>query len=134
MQLKEFPHSEKISWRDALATILLTPKNLNEAYKVIDSIFTEDEKLKIGRRLFIYQKLENKESYQDIIDFMRTSDKTVSEISVRRRKFPEGFKLCLARYNKLKKQLQPTYKKYGNPLMVVKKVKKIYKKPQEVAR
>lgn len=134
MQLKEFPHSEKVRWRGALASILLTPKNLDEAYKVIDSIFTEDEKLKIGRRLFIYELLESNDNYQEIIENLRTSDKTVSEISIRKRKFPDGFALCLKRYNKLKKQLQPKYKKYRNPLMVAKKVKRVDPKQKEVLR
>lgn len=110
MELKRYPKSFQDAAVYHLVSLLLSAKNVDEAFKIIDSFFGKEEKLALGRRVEIARMLSEGSSLRDISGALKSSTKKVGEVYRRIYEFPDGFEIVLKKNKKLKREFSS--KKY----------------------
>src|SRR3989344_5209141 len=102
-----------------LRNALLAAKNGEEVDKIINAIFTSDEKLKVGRRIDIAWLLKSGETFDNIKSILKVGKATVSRVEKQMVGSKEGFGLIFKRGEKVEKEFKDkAYVKKG-PSMVL---------------
>lgn len=111
------------SW-NKLRDALLAAKNGKEVDEIIKAIFTDEEKLQIGRRILIAEGLSMDMKISDICDLLKVGKNTVQHVSRRLDKYKVGFDLIDKRSKKLEKDYESKkYTKVGGSKLFIKQKK-----------
>lgn len=89
-----------------LRDAFLAAKDGNEVNQIINGLLTEDEKIRIGRRIIISQALNANNTYQEIISVSNVGRTTVNWVARQMVLFPICFKLLLKRYYIVQKKYE----------------------------
>ena len=135
MELKRYPKSYQDSAIYFLVSLLLAAKNVQEALKIIDSFFGNEEKLALRRRVEIAENLEQGKGLRDVAELLKSSTKTVGEVYRRLFEFPDGFEIVLKKDEKIRKDyLNKKYIKVGGSKTVFKRSEKTDFKYKDLKR
>lgn len=93
-----------------LQDAFLAAKDGNEVKKIINCLFTQDEKIRLGRRILIAEGLESDLTIRELTQLSSVGYTTISFVSRQLDLFPLGFKLIFNRRIKLEKEYEA--KKY----------------------
>ena len=100
----------------------LAAKDGNEVKEIINSLLTEDEKIRIGRRILVAEALKNEMKFKDLVEATNMGFATISCISKQLSSHPIGFQLIFKRRLKLEKDYEDKkYRKVGGSKLVFKK-------------
>jgi len=77
---KKFNKEEKIKYLDALYTAIESLSSREEVKNFLRDLLTESERMMIGRRIIIAQRLLNGESYDKIINEMKVGADTIIRV------------------------------------------------------
>ncbi|PIS21403.1 hypothetical protein COY33_01220 [candidate division WWE3 bacterium CG_4_10_14_0_2_um_filter_42_7] len=107
----------------------LAAKDGEEVDRIMNFILTEDEKLRIGRRILIAEMLLGDFSYEDVIKNLRAGKSTINFVVKRLVIDPESFRLIQKRGEKVEKEFkEKAYMKQGTRLLHKKTVYTGYKR------
>lgn len=107
--------------RDAL----LAAKNGNEVNEILEGLFTDEERLQIGRRILVAEQLGLGFTHDEIASDLHVGKATISSVYKKLTANPACFQLILKRGKKVAQEYKAKrYKKVGGSQMVFKK--KVY--------
>lgn len=107
-----------------LRDAFLAAKNGIEVDKVIEAILTEDERVKIGRRIQVADLIKSGLVYREISNLLKVGLTTVVEVDKRLAENPEGFEIIFQRREKVEKEFKDkAYQKVGGTKVVYKKTR-----------
>lgn len=122
MKLSNYPAELKREALQYFRSLLFTAKGGQEAYEIIENVFTEEERYAIGRRLQIADWLMSGASYTDIQDQLKTTNVTIGRVARRLGRNPQIFEEVIKRYNQDEKEIrQRSYTKVGGGKRAIKK-------------
>jgi uncharacterized protein YerC len=105
-----------------LRAAFLAAKNGDEVDNIIGGVLTNDERLKIGRRIQIAQLLQEGLTYQDIIDELKVGVHTIKLVDDKLFKNPHCFDLINKREEKVEKEYNiKAYVKAGGSKLIFKR-------------
>lgn len=97
----------------------------SEVEEIINAILTQDEKLRIGRRIIIAEFLKSGLTVQEIVHLLKVGNNTVMSVTKNLEEHENGFTLLEQRKGKVEKEYQnKKYKLVGGPKKVFKQ--KVY--------
>lgn len=103
MNMRRYQHldeEQKYSALGELRQAFMSAKEEQEVDQIIYAILTEDERLKIGRRIEIARQIRAGLTYREIMRDLKVGLSTVEMVGKRMDKFPVGYEL-LRKRNKL---------------------------------
>ena len=89
-----------------LRDAFLAAKDGNEVTEIINGLLTDDEKIRIGRRILIAEALKYDGKFKEIVQISNVGYSTISWVSKQIVSFPKCFELVLKRGKKLEKEYQ----------------------------
>lgn len=99
-----------------LRSAFLAAKDGEEVDQIIKGILTNDERMKIGRRIIISQLLEDDLTYEEISKNYKIGKQTIIQVQKLKEKYPKCFELINAREIKVEDEYhQKAYRMTGNP-------------------
>lgn len=105
-----------------LRAAFLAAKDGNDVEQIIKGVLTNDERLKIGRRIQIAQMLLEGFSYRDIKDELKVGYPTIELVANKLTKYPLCFELINKREDKVENIYKlRAYKKSGGSKMIFKR-------------
>jgi len=105
-----------------LRDAFLAANDGNEVTEIMNGLLTDDEKIRIGRRIIIADALRNDHKYKSIVSISNTGYTTVAWVAKQINAFPKCFELILKRRRKMEKEYRKKqYKKQGGSLLIFKK-------------
>lgn len=108
-----------------LRDALLAAKDGNEVDELLEGLFTSEERLQIGRRILIGERLLRGETFADIVDMLHVGKTTVGAVYSKLQSNPKCFELIYKRSLKVEKEYNSKkYKLVGGSQLVFKK--KVY--------
>lgn len=135
MKLGNYPAELKREALQYFRSLLFTPSNAKECYEIIESVFTEEERYAIGRRLQIAAYLLDGTPYQEIEDQLKTTSVTISRVHKRLRRNSEIFRKIIHRFEKDEEEIRKrSYDKVGASKKVFKKTVRTGFKEEELRR
>lgn len=119
---KNLADSEYFEALNRLRSAFLAAKNGEEVDKIIDGLLTQDEKLKIGRRILIAEHLLVKLTIDEIVFQLKVGRNTVLHVSRRLEKYRDCFDLIEKRGIRVEKTYQnKKFKRSGGSKLIIKK-------------
>ena len=107
---------------NSLRDAFLAAKDGNEVNEIINGLLTEDEKIRIGRRILIAEALSRNGKFREIVQLSNVGYATIAWVSKQHANFPLCFDLLFKRKRKLEKEYKAKkYKEVGSSLLVYKK-------------
>lgn len=104
--------------RDAL----LAAKDGNEVNELLEGLFTEEERLQIGRRILIAEQLRLGLTHADIVEDLHVGKGTVGAVYNKLNSNPNCFELIFRRGKKVEKDYkEKKYRSVGGSTLVFKK-------------
>ena len=104
-----------------LRDAFLAAKDGNEVEEIINGLLTQDERLKIGRRILIAQYLEGGFKIEEITQTLKVGKNTISHVSRLLDNHPNCYKLIDTRRSIVEKKYQKKkYRKVGGSLKIFK--------------
>lgn len=104
--------------RDAL----LAAKDGNDVNELLEGLFTDEERLKIGRRIQIAEQIRLGSTYDEIIEDLHVGVGTINTVYKNLNSHPRCFKLIFERSNKVEKVYKDKrYRLVGGSQLVFKK-------------
>lgn len=105
-----------------LRDAFLAAKDGSEVNEIINGILTDDEKIKIGRRILVARALKNDNTYSDITSLSNVGRTTITWVAKQLRSYPKCFELIFKRSVKLEKEYErKKYRLVGGSQLVFKK-------------
>lgn len=105
-----------------LRDAFLAAKDGNEVSEIISGLLTQDERIKLGRRIVIAEALQKDIGYRDLIQLDRVGATTVAHVFKMLESHPKCFELINLRKKKLEKEYEAKkYRKTGGSKLVFKK-------------
>ncbi|PIR43938.1 hypothetical protein COV24_00050 [candidate division WWE3 bacterium CG10_big_fil_rev_8_21_14_0_10_32_10] len=104
MDIRDYPKNYKDTAFYYFITILLAAKNVGDAIEIANSIFSESERLSIGRRLEIAYYLGEGKTSTEIIEMLKTSKDTVSKVSNLYNKSTQPFENLIKKHSNIKNE------------------------------
>lgn len=99
-----------------LRAAFLAAKDGYQVEEIIKGILTNDERIKIGRRIIIAQLLEENETYESIRQITKAGKQTVLQVQKSRSLHPKCFELINAREEKVETIFgRKAYRMTGSP-------------------
>lgn len=80
VKIRNLEKKDKIKYLDALYTAISSLRSRDEVKELLKDLLTESERIMIGRRIIIAQKLLQEKSYSQIMDEMGVGIDTISRI------------------------------------------------------
>lgn len=118
-----------------LRDCFLAAKDGNEVDNVIDVMLSGEEKLKIGRRILVAERLRKEETYEEIKRGLKVGLNTIIQVEKRMSNCPEGFEIIFRRKRKVEEDYgEKAYRKTGGPRLLHKKSEYIGFKRKDVER
>lgn len=109
------------SW-NKLRDALLAAQNGSEVNEIMKSLFTDEEKFQMGRRILIAEGLKMGMTIVEITDLLKVGKNTVSSVLRKLERYPAGFELIEKRSLKVEKEYdKKKYKSSGGSKLVFKK-------------
>lgn len=93
-----------------LRDAFLAAHNGSDVEKIINAILTEDEKLRIGRRIIIAELLKSNLTIEEIVNLLKVGNNTVMAVARSLEAHGRGFKLLEQRRKRVENEYQ--HKKY----------------------
>lgn len=87
-----------------LRDAFLAAKDGSEVTEIINGLLTEDEKLKIGRRILVADALRSEGKYKEIVQISNVGYSTIAWVAKQIASFPKCFQLVSARGKKVEKE------------------------------
>jgi len=87
-----------------LRDAFLAAKDGNEVTEIINGLLTEDEKIRIGRRILIAEALKNEGKYKEIVQISNVGYSTIAWVAKQIISFPKCFQLVSIRGQKVEKE------------------------------
>jgi uncharacterized protein YerC len=81
----------------------LAAKDGKEVDKIIRAVLTFDERMRLGRRIQIAQRLRDGETFNQIVNILKVGNNTIHEVSRLMEENPEGYELINRREIKVEK-------------------------------
>lgn len=104
--------------RDAL----LAAKDGNDVNELLEGLFTDEERLKIGRRIQIAEQLRLGGTYVEIIENLHVGVSTINTVYKNLNSHPRCFKLIFERSKKVEKDYNDKkYRSVGGSTLIFKK-------------
>lgn len=108
-----------------LRDAFLAAKNGSEVEEIINAILTQDEKVRIGRRIIIAGLLKSRLTIEEIVGLLKVGNGTVMAVARSLEAYEKGFKLLEQRKKKVESEYQSKkYKTVGGSMKIFKK--KVY--------
>jgi uncharacterized protein YerC len=105
-----------------LRAAFLAAKDGNDVEEIISGILTNDERIKIGRRIQIAQMLSEDTPYIEIAKTLKVGLTTVMQIVSKMQKSPKCFDLINSRESKVESEYQNRrYRMIGGSTLIFKK-------------
>lgn len=105
-----------------LQDAFLAAKDGDEVKEIINGILTEDEKIRIGRRIIIAEAIRSQMVFHDIVQIANVGYSTIAWVSRHLDRYPKSFDLIFTRRRKLEKEYEAKkYVKSGGSTLVFKK-------------
>lgn len=105
-----------------LTDVFLAAKDGNEVREIINGLLTEDEKIKIGRRVIVAELVKSDMKVRDVVQIGRIGGSTVSFVRRMEQAHPKCYELINARHTKMEKEYAAKkYSKSGGSKLVFKK-------------
>lgn len=118
-----------------LRAAFLAAKNGEEVDLIIFGVLTQDERLKVGRRIQIAQKLQDGMKYREIADELKVGLNTVEKVHTLLNTYPACYQLINRREEKVEKEYnRKAFVKTGGPKLVYKKTEHTGFKRKNVKR
>lgn len=118
-----------------LRDAFLAAKDGNEVDEVISAVLTDDEKVKIGRRVQVANLIKSGMLYREIINLLKVGMTTVVEVEKSLANHPDGFELIFQRREKVDREFKDrAYQKVGGTKVVYKKTRYTGFKRRDVPR
>ena len=118
-----------------LRDAFLAAKDGKEVNEIIKGILTEDEQLRIGRRIMIAEALKYDWTYKELCQISNVGRATIIWVSKQVTNYPLCFELLFKRQKKLEKEYRKKkYRKVGGSLLVFKKKEYTGLKRSEIKR
>lgn len=100
----------------------LAAKDGHEVKEIINSLLTEDEKIRIGRRILIAEALRGGMKFKELVDATNVGFATITWVSKQLVNHPFGFQLIFKRRTKLEKEYESKkYRSVGGSTLIYKK-------------
>jgi uncharacterized protein YerC len=126
--MKRYQFLTKQDIYDALNRVsnaLLAAKDGNEVQEILKGLFTDEERLQLGRRILIAEQLRLGFTHYEIVEDLHVGKATVGAIYNKIQSHPKCFELILKRQKKVEKEFnQKKYRREGGSQLVFKK--KVY--------
>ena len=107
---------------NSLRDAFLAAKDGNEVNEIMNGILTEDERIKIGRRILIAEALTYEWTYKELTNMSNVGRSTIVWVAKQVASYPLCFKLLFKRHQKLEAEYQKKkYRKVGGSQLVFKK-------------
>ncbi|HMS22946.1 MAG TPA: Trp family transcriptional regulator [Candidatus Levybacteria bacterium] len=122
---KDISQDDIFSAWNKLRDALLAAKDGHEVEEIMKSLFTDEEKFQLGRRIMIAECIKDSMTNAEICDLLKVGRSTVTHILRRVEKYPKGFMLIEKRGKRVKREYEnKKYKEVGGSRLIWKK--KIY--------
>lgn len=123
MRRYEFLREESIfSALNRLRAALLAANDGNEVELIINAVLTQDERLKIGRRVEIAQRLLDGEGHEKICSELKVGKTTIAQVTSKLSKYPKAFELINIRLEKVDSEYKKKSRKTsGGSKLIFKK-------------
>lgn len=105
-----------------LASAFLIAKTETEIKQILFSLFTSDERTKLGRRIQVAQMIKDNVPYRDITQELQVGKQTIMMVVRRMDSNPEGFQLILSQEGKQGKNKRKYYIVGGSKMIYKRKV------------
>lgn len=100
----------------------LAARDGNDVKEIINGLLTEDEKLRIGRRILIAEALRSEMTFKDMTSIANVGYSTIAWVSRHLERYPKCFDLIFQRRSKMEKEYESKkYKLVGGSKLVFKK-------------
>ena len=107
---------------NSLRAALLAAKDGKDVDEIMFGLFTDDERLKIGRRIVTAQLINAGLPFREIQDQLKVGQATINIVAKKLIQYPRCFSLIGSREEKVEAEYQKrAYKKVGGSLQVHKK-------------
>lgn len=107
-----------------LRSALLAASDGSEVEEIINGILTQDERIKIGRRIQAAQMIGNGVQYRKIASELKVGLTTVLAVAGKLQKYPKCFYLISKREEKVEAEFaKKAYTKTGGPKLIFKSKK-----------
>ena len=108
-----------------LQDAFLAAKDGNEVREVMDGLLTQDEKIRLGRRILIAEGLKSQLTIKELSQISNVGYSTIAFVSRQLDLHPKCFELIFARRKKMEKEYESKkYRSVGGSTLLFKK--KIY--------
>jgi uncharacterized protein YerC len=105
-----------------LRAAFLAARDGNEVEEIIKAVLTNDERMKIGRRIEVAQMLQAGLTHREIADQLKVGLTTIKLVDRKMHEHPRGYELIDLRERKVEGEYSDkAYKKVGGPKLVFKK-------------
>lgn len=105
-----------------LQDAFLAAKDGDEVRDIVNGLLTEDEKIRIGRRIIIAEGIRSQMTFQDIVQLTNVGYSTIAWVSRHLDRYPKCFELIFTRRRKLEKEYEvKKYVKSGGSTLIFKK-------------
>lgn len=101
----------------------LAAKDGNEVREIINGLMTEDEKLRIGRRIIIAEALKSEMTFKDMTKIANVGYSTIAWVSRHLERHPKCYELIFKRREKLQKEYESKKYNYSGGSKLVHKKK-----------
>lgn len=107
---------------DKLRSSFLAAEDGNEVDDIINAILTQDERVKIGRRIIIAQLLKDGQTFDYIRQLLKVGKNTIAHVEKKLSLNSKGFSLINKRGKKIESSYeQKAYRKSGGSKLVYKR-------------
>lgn len=118
-----------------LQDAFLAAKDGNEVREIIDGLLTQDEKIRLGRRILIAEGLKSETTIKELCEISNVGYTTISFVSRQLDTYPKCFDMIFARRRKMLKEYEEKkYTKSGGSKLVFKKKAYNGLKPSDIKR
>lgn len=125
MRFLRYAHLHKEAIYAALVKLysaFLAAKDGHEVEVILKGILTQDERIKIGRRIQIAQYLMNGMSPLEVVEKLKVGRSTVAAVDKSLHRYPEAFELINKREEKVEREFEKrAWKREGSSLQVAKR-------------
>jgi uncharacterized protein YerC len=105
-----------------LRVAFLAAKDGNDVEQIIRAVLTNDERMKIGRRIEVAQMLKAKMTHREIAQYLKVGLSTIKLVDRKMHDYPKGYELIDIKEMLVEREYKArAYKKVGGPKLVFKK-------------
>jgi Trp operon repressor len=105
-----------------LRAVLMAAKDGHDVEEIVKGVLTQDERVKIGRRIEIAEMLSDGVGHDEIADELKVGKTTIAQVSQNLERHPRCFELIDKRLDKVDREYERSaYRKVGGSKLIHKK-------------